>query len=107
LVDKPAFVGVANQIFSFIESAPLIIAHNLSFDKDALEIEAERLGRTIAWPPGLCSVEQSLHLKSKRLTLKKLHAELFGKEFEGAHRAKTDVQALVRCCVELFKRGVL
>jgi hypothetical protein len=27
--------------------------------------------------------------------------------FEGAHRARVDVEALVRCCVELVKRDVL
>jgi DNA polymerase III epsilon subunit-like protein len=81
-----------------------VIAHNLSYDRDMLNIEFQRLGHFIAWPPGLCTVEQSVHYKGYRLNLTGLHEYLFGQPFAGAHRARPDVEALTRCCVEMFKR---
>lgn len=107
LANAPSFKEVADLIISAIEAAPLVISHNYSFDQEVLNIEAERLGRIIKWPRGLCSVEQSIFLKGKRLTLSALHEHLFGEKFADAHRAKADVQALVRCCTEMFKRGML
>jgi DNA polymerase III alpha subunit (gram-positive type) len=107
LKDAPPFSIVADKIFTAIENAPVVIAHNLSFDKEMLDLEAERLGRKIAWPRLICSVEQSIAMKGYRLSLSNLHQELFGEPFEGAHRAKADVKALLRCCVELWKKGIL
>lgn len=107
LKDAPAFAEVADNIISFIEEAPVTIAHNHSYDQDMLDIEAERIERVIKWPRRLCTVEQTIHLKGYRLSLTKLHELLFKEPFAGAHRAKEDVQALVRCCQELVKRDVL
>lgn len=104
---SPPFSDVADEVFSFIEGAPLVIAQNASFDVDMLDIEADRLGRKIAWPPVLCSIEQSVHYKGYRLNLGDLHEHLLGEKFAGAHRAKADVEALARCCVEMHRRGDL
>jgi DNA polymerase III epsilon subunit-like protein len=107
LKDKPSFAAVADEIITPIEAAPLVIAHNASFDKEIVDIEATRIGRVIKWPRLLCSVEQTIHLLGKRLTLTNLHAHLFGEKFADAHRAKIDATALVRCCRELYNRGEL
>lgn len=107
LKDAPSFKDVANSIFKMIEKAPCVIAHNLSFDKEMIDIEAQRMRHLILWPRQICTVEATIAMKGRRLTLTKLHLELFKKEFEGAHRAQGDVDALTACCVELFKRGLL
>jgi DNA polymerase-3 subunit epsilon len=107
VADAPSFGDVSNQIKLFIESAPLVIAHNLSYDRDVINTEFRRLGQTIAWPPGLCTVEQTIHIKGFRLSLSALHETLFSEPFSGAHRAKVDVQALLRCCVRLYEQGEL
>ena len=108
LKGAPPIGQVFNKIKGAIEKAPLIIAHNLSFDTEMVDIEAQRLSTKIAWPKAkLCTVEQTIHLKGKRLSLSNLHELLFNEKFVGAHRAKVDVQALVRCCVELHKRDVI
>lgn len=105
LFNAPGFTEVADYIKSFIESAPWVIAHNLAFDKEIISIEMERAGKTINWPKGICTIEQTMHLTGFRLSLTNLHAHLFNNEtFAGAHRAKVDVQALTRCCVELYRR---
>lgn len=100
------FSFYANSIQDDIEGADCIIAHNLSFDKEILDLEFERLGMKLAWPRRLiCTVEATVHLKGFRLTLQALHELLFGEPFKEAHRAKSDTQALIRCAIELFKRG--
>jgi DNA polymerase III epsilon subunit-like protein len=96
-----SFGSVAGEIALLFETAPLGIAHNATFDKDMVEIEFERLGRTVKMPRLLCTVEQTHHIKGHRLTLSDLHEHLFKEPFSGAHRAKIDVAALLRCCVEL------
>lgn len=107
LADAPTIKDVAPNIFRFLSKGPILIAHNASFDKEMLELEAQRLNLSIKFPRFLCTVEQTISLKGYRLTLSNLHQELFNEPFAGAHRAKVDVAALIRCCKELFKRGVL
>jgi DNA polymerase III epsilon subunit-like protein len=104
LANSPTFKVYAPKLKVFLESAPNIIAHNATFDQEMLAIEFARVNVPIKWPRVICSVEQTIHLKGKRLTLSDLHAHLFGEKFADAHRAKVDVQALIRCCVELAKR---
>ena len=55
----------------------------------------------------VCTVQKTMHFQQRRLTLTNLHQELFGVPFEGAHRARHDVEALFRCYEELCKRGVI
>lgn len=103
--DKAPFANHADKIAALIEKSKIVIAHNASFDQEMIDIEFERLGRKLKWPKLLCTVEATLHLKGFRLSLTALHDILFGKGFPEAHRAKHDVEALTRCCVELHKRG--
>lgn len=105
--DKPNFAFYAHDIKLMLEQSELIIGHNLSFDKEMIDVEMRRLGMSVNWPRGLCTVEQTVHLKGFRLSLGALHEYLFGETFAGAHRAKVDVMATMRCAVELYKRGEL
>ena len=106
LKDAPSFAEVAPNIKKLIEAGPTDIAHNFAFDKGMLEVEFERLGQTIAWPKYLCTIEQTMHIKGFRLNLTRLHEHLFdGQSFSDAHRARSDVDALTRCCVKLYQQG--
>lgn len=108
LEGAPPFRAVAPEVRKLIEAAPAVIAHNLSFDRDMVEVEFERLKEKIAWPKRqICTVEQTIYLRGFRMNLTKLHQTLFPGETFVAHRAQTDVKALSRICVELFKRGIL
>lgn len=107
LEGKPAFGYVAPSIKRLLEKAPLIIAHNLSFDKDMIEIEFERLGEKVAWGRGLCTVEQSVHLKGHRLSMGALYEYLFEETFVGAHRAKADVAGLIRIATEMHRMEMI
>lgn len=104
---SPCFSNVADAIRMRIEAAPVVIAHNMSFDKEVIDIEFERFGQKIKWPRVICTVEATLHFKGFRLSLSKLYDHLFSDTFKDAHRARSDTTALERCCIELYKRGVL
>jgi DNA polymerase III alpha subunit (gram-positive type) len=104
----PRFQSVSDTIRKQIETAPVVIAHNLSFDKEIIDTAFERLGQILIWPRRLiCSVEQTAYLTGKRLTLTNLHRHLFKKDFDEAHRARSDTEALMRCCIRLYKMGVI
>jgi DNA polymerase III epsilon subunit-like protein len=108
LATAPVFKQVAERIRTLIESSPVVIAHNLNFDREMVDMEFERLGQTpLAWPLCLCTIEQTMHLKGYRLSMEAIHEHLFGEKFKDAHRASVDVNALVRCCVKLHKEEVL
>lgn len=107
VASAPPFSEIADKVTRMLESQ-ITIAHNLSFDRNMIEIELERLARPILeWRQGICTVEQTMFVRGRRLSLSDLHEHLFGVKFTGAHRASVDVAALVKCCIELRKREVI
>lgn len=99
------FVKLAPMIRDLIERSDVVVAHNAAFDRDMVDIEFKKLGLTkIAWPPIICTVEATIHLKGYRLSQAALYELLFKETFSGAHRARADVEALVRIVKELKKR---
>lgn len=108
LADAPRCDEVIKTIIEMPTMSIRTIAHNLSFDKDMVEIEGERHELPVIWSKEMiCTVEQTIHLKGFRLSMSNLHQLLFNEAFEGAHRANVDVAALLRCSVELHKRGLI
>lgn len=107
VADAPPFAEGAAAICRTLESAPCVIAHNFVFDRSMVDIEMERLGKTVEWPRAFCSMELTMHIKRYRLNLNALHTHLFDEPFAGAHRADADVAALTRCCVELRRRKIM
>jgi DNA polymerase-3 subunit alpha len=104
----PPFKEFEGKVRSLIGGATAIVGHNLAFDWDVLNLELKRTGtlEMVRWPAiRICTVEETEWFKGFRLSLSGLHEHLFGSPFEGAHRAKNDVQALTRCFLELRKRG--
>jgi DNA polymerase III epsilon subunit-like protein len=105
---KPKFEFYAEQVRDFIKRSDSVAAHNLKFDMSMVDIELGRLGQAAIWPRvQICTVEETEWFLGYRLNLSALHEHLFGVRFDGAHRAKVDVQALTRCFNELRKRGDL
>lgn len=106
LEGQPDLKSKSEEIRAIIEDADFAVAHNLTFDKTVIDCEYLRLGLPpIKWPALLCTVEESSHYLMRRLKLSELHEFLFGEGFPAAHRAKNDVEALVRCFIEMHKRG--
>jgi len=107
LEGAPRIEEVMPRIKHIVERSPMVIAHNASFDREVIDIEAERLGAPISWPRVICTVEQTTHVKGYRLNLGDLHELLLGERFPGAHRARADVMALARCVAEMIRRDML
>lgn len=112
LRDQPLFGEKQQAFLGMMMRCDAIVAHNLSFDHSMLSFEFSRLDMIDRYHNSLpkariCTVEQTVFIKRRRLKLSELHEHLFGEAFEGAHRAMVDVEALVRICVELRKRGML
>ena len=105
---QPPFIKKYDEIYDFFEGVNYVVGHNLKFDMDVLYYELFRhdFQNKFHFPKTwICTIEKSMHYKNKRLTLSKLYEHLFGTTFEGAHRAKVDVEATARCFIEMCKRG--
>lgn len=106
--DAPRFASVYKKIGKVFEGSSCLVAHNASFDVSMVANELVRIGKILhfPWPMHhICTVERSMSLRGHRLKLSDLHKMATGKEFEGAHRAKVDVHATVRCLHWLVEEG--
>lgn len=104
--DAPRWKDVAVSFQEFVRGATEIVAHNLTFDMDMVDLESRRLGVEFVWPMHkVCTAEATEHIAGRRMKLIDLHEHLFGERFEDAHLAQNDVAALRRCFVELRERG--
>lgn len=107
---KPPFAAYFGALADFWLGERYVVAHNLSYDNGVLYWELKRLGKVTAFPwcPGtICTVEKSLPLHGHRMKLGDLHLELTKKEHKDAHRAISDVEALVRIVRIMDKKGML
>lgn len=119
--DAPSFFYIHKKLLEFYSGVGRIVAHNCAFDDAMVKNEYLRLAADeqitvdefndaiaqINSIKKLCTVQKTMFIQQRRLSLTNLHLELFGVPFEGAHRARGDVEALFRCYEELCKRGVI
>ena len=108
LRNKPEYKVEDLDLFNqYLKQCTTVVAHNLSFDEAIMDFEAQRLGGNnyVSWPAEhVCTVEQTMHIKGRRMKLTELYLHLFDKPYEQTHRAKDDVDALAKCYFELIKR---
>lgn len=104
---QPDFKEFIPAINGLMAKAEEVAAHNLPFDINMMDFEYQRAGFDGApWPRvRTCTVAGTEWMKGHRLSLSNLHKELFGEAFEGAHRAREDVGALIRCFRKLREAG--
>lgn len=103
----PVFNEVADQIFELFNGCDLSVAHNIAFDNGMLENEFQRIGKQRCQvKKDLCTVEQMTSQLGYRISLGAMYNKFFQKAFK-AHRAKNDVQALVRCFHHMTETGVI
>ncbi len=105
LKDKPPFASHIGNLRNYFLKSRGRIAHNLSFDRDLLQYECERAGRTLSdigyyidAPGGsltveLCTVEQSFFEYGRYMKLQEL-IEIVKGEYVQRHRALDDVLQL-------------
>lgn len=111
LRDAPPFRSRLVEMQAFINRADVLLAHNLMFDLQIMDLEFGRAGAVAPWKQHdfelICTAEATEHLRGFRLSLTMLHEHLFGEPFSGAHRAEADVRSMAKCWFELAKRGLV
>ncbi|MBS4167759.1 DUF3820 family protein [Parachlamydia sp. AcF125] len=105
VADKPSITHVIPQILDIIHSHP-IVGHGVLFDIELIALAAERAGIP-------CSIRQNPYLDTLRLarlygespinSLEQLRVH-FNIQFEGAHRAMSDVLVNIEVFKHLAKR---
>jgi DNA polymerase III alpha subunit (gram-positive type) len=104
----PRFADVLPRLRELVEAVDAVYAHNAHFDVELIDVEVTRArAAPIRWPAVICTIEQTAHLTGYRLSLAELHRKLFAEDFVDAHRARADATALIRCVVEMTRRGLL
>lgn len=107
LSGAPTFAAIAKRIAEFFADADEMIAHNLPFDKSMIQYQFTRAKMNIIFPrKQTCTIQKSMCLEGRRLSLSNLHQKMTGKPLLNAHRAKNDVYGLVRIYFEMLKRGL-
>lgn len=106
LAQAPPLDDVLPRLRGMMESAEILVAHNLPFDEGVLKIELARRGID-DWPwPALriCTVQNAFDRWGRRAKLTELYEELVGRPLEQTHRALDDVRALVEV---IDREGIL
>jgi DNA polymerase III epsilon subunit-like protein len=117
VVDKSPISEHIADIIKVLNRADIVSGHNIEYDEEILSYELERLGRKGDYSPRstLCTMRSSTEycqlqgrwFAYKPPKLSELHRHLFGEFFEWAHDAMVDVEATMRCLVELLDRKVV
>lgn len=109
LIGAPTFVQVYPQLIDLFLGEREVVAHNCTFEMFMTYVELARLSRELQFPwPHIwtCTVEKSKHIQGRRLTLQQL-CELVGFKHVDAHRAKPDVESLIKCHKWLRGKGLI
>ncbi len=108
LLGQPSFAAKYIELCHFFIGEDTIVGHNLAFDAGMLWVELARIQCETKFPwPFIqkCTVELSLGIKNHRLKLSDLHELATGEPHGNAHRARGDVEAMVRCYEWMINQG--
>ena len=115
--NAPYIENVIDEIIDCINSPDIIIWHNIEYDQDMVKLELKRLNCEYKYKPKqvFCTMKSSvdfcaLEWNGKRFKYPKLwelHKKLFSEYFIWAHDALTDVEATLRCFIELVNNNVI
>lgn len=116
--DKPKIESLIDKILHYINSPDIIIGHNIEYDDAMIRLELKRLGREYDYKPKqiLCTMKNTVDfcaLKSEKREgfkypkLWELYKKIFWEYFTWAHDAIVDVEATLKCFLELQKKWIL
>ena len=99
-----------------LDLANFVVGHNVDFDKKIVGAEMVRLGMsdelgrkksycTMLSTTNFCKIPGPYGYKYPKL--QELYKKLFGKEFDNAHNAMSDIEATEQCFWELRKRKLI
>lgn len=114
LAEGVALEPVLAEFSKVVETAQVVVAHNVSFDEKVVGAEFLRAGmmNVLERKKQYCTMKGSADYCQlpgrygfKWPTLSELHEKLFGEAFTGAHSALADCTACMRCFFRLKELG--
>ncbi len=115
--DKPFIEDVIEEIMTYINEPDITIWHNIEYDEDMIKLELKRLNQEFKYKPKqvVCTMKTTVDFcaiqgnwnRFKYPKLWELHKKIFWEYFIWAHDALTDVEATLRCYIELVKKWVI
>jgi len=115
--DKKNMEENVEEILYYINDPDLIIWHNIEYDESMIKLELKRLNRLHDYRPkqSFCTMNETMNYCKlakrdenspgyKRPKLWELHKKVFDEYFIWAHDAMVDVEATLKCFVELYKQ---
>lgn len=115
--DAPFMEDSIDKILYYINTPDIIIWHNIEYDQDMVKLELKRLNREFEYKPKqvICTMKNSVDFcaiqwnweRFKYPKLWELHKKLFDEFFVGAHDALVDVEATLKCFIELVKNWTI
>lgn len=118
--NAPSIDQSIDSILEYINEPDSIIWHNIEYDESMLKLELKRLWREHEYKPKqtICTMNESINFCRlpkknenspgyKRPKLWELHKIIFDEYFIGAHDAMTDVEATLKCFIELVKKDII
>jgi len=115
--DAPNMESSIDDILDAINNVDVIIGHNIEFDENMIKLELKRLEKLYKYQPKqvICTMKTTVDFcklewngnRYKYPKLWELHKKLFNEYFIGAHDAMVDVEATLKCFLELEKRNIL
>ena len=103
--DAPIWENLVSLLAVLGQQSRFIFAHNAVFDKRVIEynckmFEANNPFEQNDWG---CTMIESQWIQSKPIKMLDLYEYLFSTPLNQTHRAREDVEALIKICVELHK----
>ncbi len=115
--DAPFIENKIDEFLSYINDSDITIWHNIEYDEDMIKLELRRLEQEYKYQPKqvVCTMKTTVDYcaiqwnwaRFKYPKLWELHKKLFWEYFIWAHDAMVDVEATLRCFVELVKQDVI
>lgn len=115
--NAPFIEDKIEEILSYINDSDAIIWHNIEYDEEMIKVELRRLNQEYRYTPKqvICTMKTTVDFcaikwnweRFKYPKLWELHKKLFDEYFIWAHDALTDVEATLRCFIELTNKWIL
>lgn len=115
--DAPFIEDKIEEFLTYINDSDAIVWHNIEYDEEMMKIELKRLNLDYKYRPKqvICTMKTTVDFcaikwnweRFKYPKLWELHKKLFEEYFVWAHDAIVDVEATVKCFVELVNLWVL
>ena len=107
--DAPGWEGYAGILGALAQNADYVIAHNAAFDYKVIDVNCRMFGceNPFGGKHWICTMIESQWIQGKGIKMSETYKHLFDAELEQAHRARQDVDALIKIAYTLHVMGGL